>query len=85
MRLKVWAIRTAASGSRCDVEVATDEGARQATQFYVNGAEPVVTIETGRGYRIQGTPTHRIKVVDAQGEWQWRRFARHSRPATVFR
>ena len=58
-----------------DTEVATDEGPRQATQFYVNGAEPVVTIETGRGYRIQGTPTHRIKVVNAAGDWEWKRFA----------
>ena len=58
-----------------DVEVATDEGPRQASQFYVNGAEAVVTVETARGYRIQGTPTHRIKVVDGRGEWQWRRFA----------
>src|SRR3954471_10876281 len=58
-----------------DLEVATDAGPRQATQFYVNGFEQVVSIETGRGYRIQGTPTHRIKVVDAHGEWVWRRFA----------
>jgi ribonucleoside-diphosphate reductase alpha chain len=58
-----------------DIEVATDEGPRQATDFYVNGFEQVVSIETGRGYRIQGTPTHRIKVVDAEGEWVWRRFA----------
>ena len=58
-----------------DVEVATDEGPRRARQFYINGAEAVVTVETARGYRVQGTPTHRIKVVDALGEWQWRRFA----------
>ena len=58
-----------------DVQVATDEGPRQATQFYVNGFEQVVSIETSRGYRIQGTPTHRIKVVDADGNWEWRRFA----------
>ncbi|HET6683801.1 MAG TPA: adenosylcobalamin-dependent ribonucleoside-diphosphate reductase, partial [Gaiella sp.] len=58
-----------------DIEVSTDEGPRQATKFYVNGFERVVSIETGRGYRIQGTPTHRIKVVDADGEWVWRRFA----------
>jgi len=58
-----------------DIEVATDEGPRQATDFFVNGFEQVVSIETGRGYRIQGTPTHRIKVVDAEGEWVWRRFA----------
>jgi ribonucleoside-diphosphate reductase alpha chain len=58
-----------------DVEVATDEGPRQATQFYVNGFEQVVSIETGRGYRIQGTPTHRIKIVGRDGNRVWRRFA----------
>jgi ribonucleoside-diphosphate reductase alpha chain len=58
-----------------DIDVATDQGPRQATDFYVNGYEQVVSIETKRGYRIQGTPTHRIKVVDAEGEWVWRRFA----------
>jgi ribonucleoside-diphosphate reductase alpha chain len=58
-----------------DLEVATDQGPRRATQFYVNGFERVVSIETGRGYRIQGTPSHRIKVVDADGNWIWRRFA----------
>src|SRR2546429_507312 len=57
------------------VEVATDDGPRQATQFYVNGFEQVVSIETDRGYRIQGTATHRIKVVDADGNPVWRRFA----------
>jgi len=58
-----------------DVAVATDEGPRGASQFYVNGFEQVVSIETGRGYRIQGTATHRIKVVDGKGEWTWKRFA----------
>jgi ribonucleoside-diphosphate reductase alpha chain len=57
------------------IEVNTDEGSRTATKFYVNGLEPVVTVDTERGYRIQGTPQHRIKVVDsATGEWSWRRF-----------
>ena len=56
-------------------EVATDNGPQLATQFYVNGAEPVVTIETARGYRIQGTTMHRVKVVDASGDWVWKRFS----------
>ncbi|HWE65834.1 MAG TPA: vitamin B12-dependent ribonucleotide reductase, partial [Acidimicrobiales bacterium] len=57
------------------IDVATDEGPREATKFFVNGLESVVTVDTGRGYRVQGTPTHRIKVVDAStGEWVWRRF-----------
>ncbi len=58
-----------------DAEVATDAGSRKATKYFVNGAEPVVTVETSRGYRIQGTTTHRIKVVDTEGKWTWRRLA----------
>ncbi len=58
-----------------DIEVATDEGPRPATKFYVNGSEQVVSVQTARGYRIQGTPTHRIKVVDADGNWVWKRMA----------
>ena len=34
-----------------------------------------MSVETKRGYRIQGTTLHRIRVVDAHGDWQWRRFA----------
>ncbi len=47
---------------------------RETSRFYVNGVEPVVTVETGRGYRIQGTPTHRVKVVQPDGAWVWKRF-----------
>src|SRR5680860_193249 len=57
-----------------DVAVATDEGLRRATKFYVNGLESVVTVNTARGYRIQGTPQHRIKVVEPGGAWVWKRF-----------
>jgi ribonucleoside-diphosphate reductase alpha chain len=58
-----------------DIDVQTDEGARRATQFHVNGVEAVVDIETTRGYRIRGTAKHRVKVVDDSGAWVWRRFA----------
>lgn len=56
------------------VQVSTDEGSRTAEQFYINGVEPVVTVQTTRGYRIQGTPTHRVKVVAPDGSWAWKRF-----------
>ena len=57
------------------LRVLTDDGLRDATKFYVNGLERVVDVRTSRGYRIQGTTKHRIKVVDTDGEWAWRRFA----------
>ncbi len=55
--------------------VGTDEGRRTASHFYINGVEPVVSVDTARGYRIKGTTTHRIKVVDQDGAWQWKRLA----------
>ncbi|MDG4767057.1 adenosylcobalamin-dependent ribonucleoside-diphosphate reductase [Solwaraspora sp. WMMD406] len=59
-----------------DMMVSTDEGARQATKFFVNGEEPTRRVVTDGGYRIQGTLAHRIKVVDpATGEWVWKRMA----------
>ncbi len=59
-----------------DLTVSTDEGPRRATKFFVNGEEPTRRIRTEGGYRIQGTLTHRVKVVQpASGDWAWRRLA----------
>ena len=59
-----------------DLTVSTDEGPRQATKFFVNGEEPTRRISTEGGYKIQGTLTHRVKVVDpATGAWEWKRLA----------
>lgn len=59
-----------------DMTVSTDDGPRQATRFFVNGEEPTRRIVTSGGYQLQGTLTHRIKVVDSQtGTWDWKRFA----------
>ncbi|HLX52112.1 MAG TPA: vitamin B12-dependent ribonucleotide reductase [Streptosporangiaceae bacterium] len=59
-----------------DLTVSTDEGPRQATKFFVNGEEPTRLIRTEGAYQIQGTLTHRVKVVDPQsGAWVWKRLA----------
>ena len=59
-----------------DLMVSTDEGPRRATKFFVNGEEPTRAIRTEGGYAIQGTLTHRVKIVDAQsGAWVWKRLA----------
>ncbi|HTV93909.1 MAG TPA: LAGLIDADG family homing endonuclease [Verrucomicrobiae bacterium] len=59
-----------------DFRVLTDDGYQKATKFFVNGVEHTRRIVTKSGYVIQGTPTHRIKVVDAEtGDLQWKRMA----------
>src|ERR1022692_3109864 len=59
-----------------DLTVSTDEGPRRATKFFVNGEEPTRRIRTDGGYQIQGTLTHRVKVVDElTGIWAWKRLA----------
>jgi ribonucleoside-diphosphate reductase alpha chain len=59
-----------------DLAVSTDEGPRQATKFFINGKDQTRRIVTRSGYTIQGTPSHRIKVVDPKtGAWLWRQLA----------
>ena len=56
--------------------VSTDAGPRSATRFFVNGEEPTRRIVTEGGYQIQGTLTHRVKVVEPEtGAWVWKRLA----------
>lgn len=57
-----------------DFSVATDSGTKKATKFFVNGLSEVVRIRTSRGYEITGTPKHRVKVVNADGELEWKKF-----------
>ncbi|HEX9549140.1 MAG TPA: LAGLIDADG family homing endonuclease, partial [Acidimicrobiales bacterium] len=59
-----------------DLTVSTDDGPRRATKFFVNGEEPTRSIRTEGGYKIQGTHTHRVKVIEeTTGEWVWKRLA----------
>ncbi len=58
-----------------DFRVLTDDGEQRATKFFVNGVEHTRRITTANGYVIQGTPAHRVKVVDpVTGDLVWKRF-----------
>jgi ribonucleoside-diphosphate reductase alpha chain len=58
-----------------DFRVLTDDGTQRATKFFINGVEHTRRITTKNGYRIQGTPMHRIKVVDpVTKQLVWKRF-----------
>ncbi len=67
-----------------DVRVLTDDGEQRATKFFINGISPTRRIKTSGGYTIDGTPEHRVKVVDpATGELTWKRFAEVASGDTV--
>jgi ribonucleoside-diphosphate reductase alpha chain len=53
--------------------VATDGGSQPSDEFYVHGVAPVRRIRTRRGYRLSATLEHRIRVIDKDGRYVWRR------------
>ena len=52
VRLRSLGDPDGAQWQETSVDVLTDDGARAATKFYVNGLEQVVDVRTERGYRI---------------------------------
>ncbi len=55
-----------------DLQVASESGAAWATQFYLNGRAHTLRAVTRRGYALQGTDQHRIRVWQ-NGAWEWQR------------
>ena len=55
------------------LSVVQEEGTESATRFFVNGRDRVYRIRTARGHEITGTWKHRLRVIDADGEYVWRR------------
>ncbi|MFZ2487936.1 MAG: ribonucleotide reductase N-terminal alpha domain-containing protein [Anaerolineae bacterium] len=55
-----------------DLQVASEGGPAWATQFYLNGRAHTLRAVTRRGYTLQGTDQHRIRVWQ-NGGWEWRR------------
>ncbi len=56
--------------------VLTDDGEQRATKFFVNGIDSTRRLTTKSGYAIQGTLTHRIKVINTTtGDAEWKRLA----------
>ncbi|PJF22540.1 MAG: hypothetical protein CUN56_05480 [Phototrophicales bacterium] len=54
-------------------EVHTDVGLRKASHFYVNGFVPVKTMTTKHGFNLTATHNHRIRIIDENGDYVWRR------------
>lgn len=74
LRLKDIGNQEGEKWQEIDIDVMTDYDKQKASQFFINGVENVVSVETRRGFQIKGTPRHRIKVFD-NGIAIWKRFA----------
>jgi ribonucleotide reductase alpha subunit/predicted RNA-binding Zn-ribbon protein involved in translation (DUF1610 family) len=64
-------------------EVHTDEGLRKTSHFYVNGYQPVKKITTHRGFSITATHNHRLRVIDTNGDYVWKRMDEMQQGDTV--
>ncbi|MFL5801522.1 MAG: DNA polymerase I [Roseiflexaceae bacterium] len=55
--------------------VVAQEGHKQqaATGFYNGGVQPTIRITTERGYVLEATAQHRVRTLDAQGNYVWKR------------
>ena len=54
------------------LEVYSDEGIKEADEFYVHGGAAVKRITTECGYSLTLTPEHRLRVIDEEGNYVWK-------------
>lgn len=50
----------------------SDGGPKSADKFYVNGLREVAEVTTSRGFRLAATLHHRVRVIDGDGNYEWR-------------
>lgn len=57
-----------------DISLTThsDSGAKAVNKFYVNGYKEVVEVSTARGFHLAATLQHRVRVLDAEGNYDWK-------------
>lgn len=54
-----------------NMTVMTDDGQKEATKFYVNGKQKTIRVQTCRGFNIEATPNHQIRIIDKDGNYSW--------------
>jgi len=45
----------------------------KTSHFYNGGLKPTIKIKTNYGYELEGTPNHRIRILDKEGNYLFRR------------
>lgn len=57
-------------------KVSTEKGFKRVTQISNNGRKDVITIQTRKGYELDVTKEHLIRVVNESGEFDWKEAGR---------
>lgn len=52
--------------------VITDSGIKNASAAHNNGVVDTIKIKTKLGYEFEGSPKHKIKVLDEDGKYDWK-------------
>ena len=50
----------------------SDSGPKLVNKFYVNGNHEVVEVTTARGFKLAATLQHRVRVIDSEGNYEWK-------------
>lgn len=58
-----------------DIKVRTDEDIQSADKVYLSGVSNVRKITTDLGLELTGTPNHRVRVINPNGDYVWQYFA----------
>src|SRR3989338_1832798 len=56
-----------------EVLVHSEHSYEKTSHFYNGGMKRTIRVRTHYGYVIEGTPNHRIRVLDKEGDYLWRR------------
>ncbi|MBI2314884.1 recombinase RecA [Candidatus Daviesbacteria bacterium] len=56
-----------------EIKVYSEGGFAYTSHFYNSGVQKTIKIKTSYGFELEGTPNHRVRVLDNQGEYIWRR------------
>ncbi len=55
--------------------VKTDIHPMPAGEWYYNGVRETVLLSTSDGYSLEATPEHRLRILDAEGNYVWKEIA----------
>jgi len=56
-----------------DIQILQEKQEEKATQFYCNGLADTYEIQTVKGHFLRGTGNHKIRILDTDANYIWRR------------